>query len=166
MPAVVTRLGIVENLDFFPVIDALESAEKPVGVEIIKDTASRLTEKFLTGEVDIAPLPSVMYAHHMEKCVILPDLSLGAEGPAANLMLLSKVPVRYLGGRTVCLPDGAASSYALLRILLEHCFEITVNYIRVPYGLEKMLHFGDAALVYGYAALELKLNPPPGLHLL
>ncbi|MBO8169545.1 MAG: menaquinone biosynthesis protein [Thermoanaerobacteraceae bacterium] len=147
------NLGIVDSLDYMPLIDAIESGKILMGVNLIKDTSQGLHDRFLKGEIDIAPLPSIEYAEHFKECVILPDLSLTAAGDASDLLLFSKVPVTQLHGGTICVPHTAVSSHALLRILIDHYFQMEVSYIYDEPNLGRMLQQADAALLYEDRAL-------------
>lgn len=157
------RLGVVESLDYLPVIEAFGSEENRFGVELIKDKPIELYRKFFAGELDIAPLPSIEYARHYQECVILPDLSISADGPAAHILLLSKVPVHQLHGRTICVPVSAITSVVLLKILIDHYYEMNVKYITGSGSLTEMLKHADAVLLFGPRAIAGQ-KEVPGLH--
>ncbi len=150
------NLGIVDNLDYMPLIEAIESGDILMGVNLIKDSYKGLHDKFLAGEIDIAPLPPIEYAEHFNQCVILPDLSLTNIGAAADLLLFSKVPVSQLQGKTIAISNAAEGTKALLHILMDHYYEVDVNYVWLEPNLEKMLEQADAALLDADSALIAK----------
>ncbi|WP_366922265.1 menaquinone biosynthesis protein [Metallumcola ferriviriculae] len=147
------NVGVVDSLDYLPVIDAIESGEILTGVNLIKDSPKGLHDRFLDGELDIAPLPSNEYAEHFKQCLILPDLSMITRGDTSDLLLFSKVPVSQLDGKTICIPDTAVSSFVLLKILINHYYQMQVNYCHKQPDLNEMLDNADAALLFGEQAI-------------
>ena len=147
------NLGIVDGLDYMPLIEAIESGDILMGVNLIKDTPKGLHDKFLAGEIDIAPLPTIEYAEHFNQCVILPDLSLTTIGAVTDLLLFSKVPISQLQGKTIAVSIAAEGTQALLHILMDHYYEIDVNYVWLEPNLDKMLEQADAALLNADRAL-------------
>lgn len=150
------NVGVVDSIDYLPVIDSIESGEILTGVNLIKDTPRGLHDRFLNGELEIAPLPSVEYAEHFQQCRILPQLSMTALGGAGEMLLFSKKPVHQLDRSRVCIPDTAVSSFVLLKILLNHYYQIRVDYLHGEPNLTEMLKQADAALLYGEQALTAR----------
>lgn len=159
------NLGIIDTLDYLPIIEAIEDEDFLRGVNFIIDTPEGLHDRLLQGEVDVAPLPTVEYAEHFSQVVILPDLSLTAAGNTSNLLLFSKVPASKLNGGTICISHGVDSSHILLKILMDHYYEIDVNYVFGEPDLEQMLARSDAALLYQDKALAAK-EQDTGYHVL
>ncbi|MDI3281072.1 MAG: menaquinone biosynthesis protein [Bacillota bacterium] len=147
------RLGQVDYLNCLPVYHALEEGLVSLDAELVKGTPAQLNHLFLEGKLDLTPLSSIEYARHSEQCLILPGISISADGRVASILLFSKVPVPLLKGRRVCLPTSSATSIALLQILLQHYYRIEVEYLLVPPNLESMLGQAEAALLIGDDAL-------------
>ena len=148
------RLGQVDYVNCLPVYTAIEEGIVPLEAQIIKGHPTELNNKFLAGELDITPISSIEYARNADQCIILPDLSISADGQVMSILLFSKVPVTELEGKTVCLPSSSATSVVLLKILLEHYYQVGVNYVTTKPELDAMLAVGDAALLIGDDAMR------------
>ncbi len=148
------RLGQVDYVNCLPVYTAIEEGTVPLGAEIFKGHPTELNARFLAGELDITPISSIEYARNAGQCLILPDLSISADGRVMSILLFSKIPVTELEGKTVCLPSSSATSVVLLKILLEHYYQVGVTYVTTEPDLDKMLAAGDAALLIGDDAMR------------
>lgn len=85
--------------------------------------------------------------------MILPNMSISAEGNVESILLFSKVPVTEIDGLRVCLPSSSATSVVLLKILFEHYYQIQAQYSVQKPDLGQMLKKNDAALLIGDDAL-------------
>jgi chorismate dehydratase len=147
-------LGQVNYLNCLPVYHAIEEELLPLEVELIKGTPAQLNQMFLANEIDLAPLSSIEYARHPEKGVILPDLSISADGRVASILFFSKLPVTELEEKKVLVTTASATSVALLQILLEHYYHVQVEIQPVPPDLPAMLAKGEGALLIGDDAMR------------
>jgi len=137
-----------------------------VNAKMFKGYPTKLNEMFLNGKLDITPISSIEYARNSDKAIILPDMSISADGDVQSILLFSKVPITELEGLKVCLTSSSATSVALLKILFEHYYQIQVQYIVQKPDLQKMLKKNDAALLIGDDALlarnsDLKFDGSP-----
>ncbi|RYD02060.1 hypothetical protein N752_26785 [Desulforamulus aquiferis] len=89
----------VDYLNCLPVFHALEDGILPFEGELIKGTPTMLNKMLLEGELDVTALSSIEYARHVDKCFILPNLSVSADGPVHSIFLFSHVPVTELEGK-------------------------------------------------------------------
>jgi len=143
-----------------PVYYAFERGQVPFKTTMVKGTPTRLNEMFINGELDITPISSIEYARHSNISIILPDLSISADGNVESILLFSKVPVTELDGARVCLPSSSATSVALLKILFGHYYCVQVDYsVREP-DLQLMLQDADAGLLIGDDALMARAANP------
>lgn len=147
------RLGKVDYLNCLPVYNAIETGRVPLEVDLIKGVPTRLNTLFMTGELDITPVSSIEYARHPDRCIILPNVSISADGRVGSIFLFSRVPIKDLNGKKVCLPDTSATSVALLKILFHHYYKIDAVFETVPDDLELMLSRADAGLLIGDRAM-------------
>jgi chorismate dehydratase len=81
----------------------------------------------------------------------LGDLGIALDGPAHSVLLFSAEPVRKLSGTTIGITGETSTSYPLLRLLMDGCFEVhPASYVRRPDGPDPadagILLIGDAAL--------------------
>lgn len=147
------RLGQVDYINCLPVYQPVEEGIIPLAARVVKGPPTKLNGLFVRGELDITPISSIEYARHHRGGVILPDLSITADGDVMSILLFSKVPVTELGGRRVALPSSSASSVALLKILLEHYYQAETEFLTLPPKLDSMLKKAEAALLIGDDAL-------------
>ena len=146
-------LGQVDYINCLPLYYAIESGMVPVQARIVKGPPTKLNEMFIAGKLDITPISSIEFAKNSDQAIILPNLSIAADGNVQSILLFSKVPVTELDGAKVCLPSSSATSVALLKILFEHYYQVKVDYSVQKPNLHQMLRKAEAALLIGDDAL-------------
>jgi chorismate dehydratase len=147
------RLGQVEYVNYLPVYYALEEGILPLEAELVKGSPTRLNRLFLDGELEVASLSSIEYARNADRCLILPDLSISADGRVANILFFSKMPVTELEGKKVCLTETSATSVVLLKILFDHYYHVDVQFETAPSDFDRMMLKADGALLIGDEAI-------------
>lgn len=147
------RLGQVEYLNCLPVYHALEEGLLEFTGSLVKGTPARLNRMLLEGRLDVTPISSIEYARNRNKCIILPDISISADGRVASILLFSRCPVTELEGKNIAVTTSSATSVVLLRILVEHYFHVEVEFLPQEPGLKKMLEKADGALLIGDDAM-------------
>jgi chorismate dehydratase len=148
------RLGQVEYINCLPLYYAIEQKLVPIDVKMIKGTPSKLNRMFLEGKIDITPISSIEFALNSESAVILPNMSISADGDVESILLFSKVPVTELDGLKISLSSSSATSVVLLKVLFEHYYHIQANFTVAKPDLQQMLEKADAALLIGDDALK------------
>lgn len=148
------RLGQVDYLNTLPVYHALEDGILPFDGQLVKGPPTMLNKMFLEGKLDVTCISSVEYARNAEHCLILPDLSVSADGPVRSIFLFSHAPVTELDGKKVCLTSSSATSVALLKVLFDHYYHVEAKFITVPPNLEEMMSSADGALLIGDDAMR------------
>lgn len=151
MPAI--RLGQVEYLNCVPIYHALEEGLVKFGGKLVKGPPAMLNRMFLNGELDVTPISSIEFARNPGKCVILPDISIGADGRVDSILLFTRCPVTELEGKNIAVTTSSATSVALLRILLEHYFHVQAELCPRRPDLAEMLGEADGALLIGDDAM-------------
>ena len=147
------RLGQVDYINCMPVYQAIEERQLPLKAELIKGPPVKLNNMFLAGELDITPISSIEYARYADKCYILPNLSISADGKVGSIFLFSRLPVTELEGKLVALTSSSATSVTLLKILFEHYYHVEVEYTTIEPGFENMPSNADAILLIGDDAM-------------
>ncbi|MFZ5646752.1 MAG: menaquinone biosynthetic enzyme MqnA/MqnD family protein [Bacillota bacterium] len=147
------RLGQVNYLNCLPVYHALEEGLLEFNGELVAGPPTLLNRMFLDGRLDVTPISSIEYARNMDRCVILPDISISADGRVSSILLFSRYPVTELEGKTIAVTTSSATSVVLLGILLEHYFHVDVEFIPRRPDLKKMLEEADGALLIGDDAM-------------
>lgn len=149
----VIRLGQVDYINYLPVYHALEEGVIPLEVELVKGPPTLLNRLFLNGELEVTPISSIEYARNFNRCFILPDLSVSADGRVASILFFSKIPVTELEGKKVSLTKSSATSVALLKVLFDHYYHVDVQFETARPDLDKMMKRADGALLTGDDAI-------------
>ncbi|AVX20461.1 MULTISPECIES: menaquinone biosynthetic enzyme MqnA/MqnD family protein [Carboxydocella] len=154
------RLGQVDFINCLPVYTAINQEIITLEAEIVPGPPAQLNRMFLQGELDVTPISSIEYARHADQCLVLPDLSIGADGEVMSLLLFSRIPVTELDHKVIALPNTSATTIALLKILLEHYYHISCDFVTMEPDLTAMLSRAEAALLIGDIAMieQLKVN--------
>lgn len=147
------RLGQVDYINCIPVYQAFEEKQINLDVNIVKGPPTVLNKMFLAGDLDITPISSIEYARHTDQSIILPNLSICADGKVMSILFFSKIAVTELDGKKVCLTSSSATSVALLKILFEHYYHVNVEFVTTEPSLDTMLDKADGALLIGDDAL-------------
>ncbi len=130
------------------------------GTTYVRAHPPALGKMLATGDVDIAPASSIIYAKNYNDFCILPDFSISGYGRTMSILLFSNriKDFEELDGKTIALPETSASSVALLDILLK-MRGIKAEYVpdEKP-DLNVMLKKADAALLIGDQALTANFN--------
>ncbi len=138
------RLGAVTYLNARPLTRFL--AEELPDAAIVRDAPSRLAERLLAGELDVALIPSIEYARST-KLRIVSDACVACEGPVRSVKLYGRVPPEKI--RSLALDAGSRTSAALARLLLREQLGLKPRLIDLPLGADCEQVEADAALVIG-----------------
>ncbi|HYG58980.1 MAG TPA: menaquinone biosynthesis protein [Symbiobacteriaceae bacterium] len=147
------RLGYIEYLNCLPVYYGIEQGIIDLPVAVKKGPPAQLNQLFLQGALDITPISSIEYARHAADTVILPDLSISADGRVTSVLLFSKVPLSELQGRPVALTSHSATSVVLTKIILQERYGVKPAYFTAQPDPYDMLNRADACLIIGDNAL-------------
>lgn len=153
------RLGYIEYLNCLPVYYGIEQGIIDLPVAVKKGPPAQLNQLFLQGSLDITPISSIEYGRHAADAVILPNLSIAAEGRVTSVLLFSRRPLEELDGRPVALTNHSATSVVLTKIILTERYGVRPNYFAAPPDPVRMLAEAEACLIIGDSAL-LAANDP------
>jgi chorismate dehydratase len=162
--AVRPRVGHIDFLNCLPLYHGLVRYGAVLDMALHRGTPTELNRMLLAGDLDISPISSVEYLRNASDLLLLPDLTVAADGPVGSIALASRVPAEELGGRTVALTHTSATSQALTRIILQERYGVSPRYVERPPDLWRMLDVADAGLLIGDPALRVLWQRPAGLH--
>ena len=152
----VLRIGSVPYLNGKPLVDWFHTPEAAGRAEIAYAVPSKLATMLREDEIDVANC-SIFEGLQRPGLVLIPDISISADGAVKSVRLFSRVPIGQI--RSVALDTSSLTSSALTRILLREAFGISPQYVHHPPELDAMLSVCDAGLLIG----DLKLfGPRPG----
>jgi len=150
------RLGRIGFLNVLPIYYPLEAGIIAHPFEIIAGVPSELNQLCAAGALDISPVSSIEYARRAALYYIVPDISISSAGEVKSVLLLSRMPVERLSGKTVLASSKSHTSVGLLKVLC-----------RLRYGVDLRFETGgcpdytsgtvlpDAYLTIGDEALRL-----------
>ena len=131
----------------------LEQGKIRLPVSVRRGAPAELNAAFLRHELDITPISSIEYARNAADCLVLPGLSISADGRVGSIFLIGRRPPEGLDGRPVAVTTASATSVVLLRAILELGLALRPEYHRAAPDLPSMLAGADSALLIGDDAI-------------
>lgn len=153
------RLGYIDYLNCLPVYFGIEQGMIDLPVAVKKGSPAQLNQLFVQGALDITPFSSIEYARHWGETVILPDLSISADGRVTSVLLFSRRPLHELDGRPVALTTHSATSLVLAKVILQERYGVRPEYRMMTPDAAEMLTGADACLMIGDTALQAAHDP-------
>ncbi|MFH1999366.1 MAG: menaquinone biosynthesis protein [Planctomycetota bacterium] len=153
-------VGRIDFINTAPVYLGIDTGHVICPGHTVAAPPSTLNRLLREGKIQISSISSVAYAQAFPDWLILPGLSISANGPVKSVLLCSREPFEGcpMGMHPrVGLSDKSDTSKALVRILLEDRFHTQPVYEEadlsngVPKGLDGLLVIGDDALTLDYA---------------
>jgi chorismate dehydratase len=132
---VTLRLGRISYANMAPVFYELDG----IGLEQISGVPTELNAKLLAGEVDVAPISSIVYARNADRLRLLPRLCVSTEGAVDSIQLITRKPLDQV--RSVAITPESATSVVLTRVLLGE-----VELVPLDQPADATMLIGDAAL--------------------
>ena len=144
------RIGSVPYLNGKPLVDWFHTDAPQVEFDLSYAVPSTLAAQLRAGAIDVANC-SIFEGFVRPGLVLIPDISISAEGAVKSVRLFSRVPLTEI--RTVALDTSSLTSSALVQILLNESYGIRPEYVHHAPELDAMLDRYDAGLIIG----DLKL---------
>lgn len=148
------RIGEISYLNCTPIFSMLRESFDDNSYQFVSGTPAQLNGRLSSGEIDICPSSSIEFGRNPDSYLILPDLSISADGPVMSVLLFSRVPLERLDGCSVALTSESATSVALLKILLARRYGFSNSFTVVSTGVAEALAGHDAVLLIGDRALQ------------
>ncbi len=153
------KIGYINYLNCYPFFYHLFEKEPLPGIEVHPAYPSELNALMNRGELEMSPISAAAYADMQDRTLILPDFCLSSIGYVKSVILISRLPIEDLDGRSVGLSSASQTSVVLLKLLLKNHYGITPRY--VPVSPAPGLREIDAALVIGNEAMIPQREPVP-----
>lgn len=148
-------LGDINFINCLPLHYGLVHGGFGSPVSVYPGTPAELNRLVVAGELDVSPVSSIIYAKHSEKFLLLPDVSISANGGLQSILLVSKQPISELGQARIALTAKSATSHGLLKIIMYHAYQGAPEYFISPLSLEGgVLDDAQAVLFIGDDALH------------
>ncbi|PKM76500.1 MAG: hypothetical protein CVU90_12605 [Firmicutes bacterium HGW-Firmicutes-15] len=158
------RVGHIQFINCFPLFYGLIEKKFLLEVDLIKGNPTDLNRMLADNLLDLAPISSIAYARNYREYVLMPEISISADGDVKSIYLFSKLPIEQLDGKKIALTNISATSHALLRIIMARKYGLAPEYFSSTPELGAMLIEADAALLIGDDALRAKYNQDPRLY--
>jgi len=120
---VIHRIASVSYFNATPLNFGLD--EQP-DMRLALDVPSRLIDRLMNGEADVALLPVIDY-QRMEGLCIVPAGAIGCDGPTLTVRIFSPSPIQQIES-LACDPD-SHTSVALARIILAERYGIRPDFV-------------------------------------
>ncbi|MEN6411635.1 MAG: menaquinone biosynthesis protein [Veillonellales bacterium] len=158
------RLGHINFINCLPLNYGLVYGGFDEGMNVHSAVPSSLNRLVLEGELDASPVSSIVYARNSDRLVLLPDVSISANGALESIMLVSKHPINELKQSRIALTAKSATSHCLLKIILHHSYQAQPEYYITSLSIDGgVLEEADAVLFIGDDALYAYHNQQPEL---
>jgi chorismate dehydratase len=154
------RIGRIDYANCTPIFHLLGKNATREDYRFICGVPSYLNTLLASGDLDACPSSSFEYALHPDRYFVLPQISISSRGAVASVLLLSRIPIDELGGRTVLLSSESATSVNLLKILLLKRYGCRCNFEVTDLPFDKALQMAPAVLLIGDSALKASLRKP------
>jgi len=145
------RIGAVSYLNTKPLIYGLPQLLGEC--ELTLDLPSRLADRLVTGQLDIALIPSVEYFRNISELTIVSDACIACRGAVRSVQLLfRKSPPEV---QTLALDEGSRTSAVLAQILLAERYNVRPTCMPLPIEDDFSHCSADAVLVIGDRAMKI-----------
>ena len=142
--------GVVDYLNARPLVFGLVEGLAAERIELVHAVPSELARRMGDGTLDLALLPVIELAR-LPGLEIVPGLAIGTRGPAASVLLVSRVPPERV--RTLALDPESRTSNVLAQLLLARAWRASFRCVDGARDLEASLREADAVVRIGDKAL-------------
>ncbi len=146
------KIGAVSYLNTKPLVAGLDCKTTSANnFELIFDLPSRLADRLVSGDLDVALIPVIEAIAHPEYTIVS-DACIACRGPVWSVKLLSRVPAEQI--KTLSLDEGSRTSCALTRILLDFKFNVRPECRSLSIEDDWRATDSDAVLIIGDRAMK------------
>lgn len=119
-----TRIGCVNYLNTWPLIEGLESLE---GVELVRRVPSRLVELLERDEADVSLVSLIDAQQSREPLAVVPAGMIGCDGPTLTVRIYSQVPLDRVG--RIHADTDSHTSVVLSKVIMRDRFGIDAELV-------------------------------------
>lgn len=148
------RLGRILYTNVWPVYHYFDPSSLSFPATTRTEVPAVLNRLLLEGELDMSPVSSFAYGMASSDFLLLPDLSVSADGAVKSILCFSRKPFAEAVQGKIALTNTSATSVNLLKIIAEKAYGARPEYVSCEPDLEKMLEHADAALLIGDHAIR------------
>lgn len=148
------KVGHIQFLNCMPLYYGLVMNGILLDIELTKGTPTELNQKLINGDLDVSPISSIEYARNHEKLILLPDITVSADGEVKSILFFSKKPFEKLHNQKIALTSTSVTSQVLLQLIFKEKYSINPRYFISTPEIGPMLLEGEGALLIGDDALK------------
>ncbi|THF78372.1 menaquinone biosynthetic enzyme MqnA/MqnD family protein [Cohnella fermenti] len=148
------RIGRIDYANVWPVFHGFDEKRLDCEAEVVYGMPAELNRKLREGEIDLAAISSFAYGLNGEDYLLLPNLSVSADGAVKSLLLFLKSPLEKVRFGKIMMSSTSATTVNLLKIVMEKFYGGKPVYEAAEPNLEAMLETADAALLIGDHAIR------------
>lgn len=158
------RVGRIDFLNCLPLTYSFQH-EPGNDISVTADVPARLNSAVIAQRLDVSPVSSIVYARNSGELLVLPDVSITADGMVQSIILVSKKPMEELTGDKVVLTAKSATSHCLLKIVMQKAYGALPEYeIRAVDPAQPVPKDAAASLLIGDDALFVNHHHESGLY--
>ncbi|MCQ4085799.1 menaquinone biosynthetic enzyme MqnA/MqnD family protein [Saccharibacillus sp. JS10] len=148
------RLGRILYTNVWPVYHGFDPSSLSFPSTTQTEVPAVLNRLLLEGKLDMSPVSSFAYATASNDFLLLPDLSVSADGPVQSILCFSRKPFAEAVHGRIALTNTSATSVNLLKIIAEKAYGAKPEYMTCEPNVEDMLDQADVALLIGDHAIR------------
>lgn len=164
------RVGRINYLNIWPIFETIQADDITQNMDFVSGHPSMLNLGLANGEIDLSPSSSFEYLQRAEQYMLIPDQSISSTSEVQSVLFCLPFSFDHLekyvqdGGR-IRLTKASAASVALLKVLWTFFWKLpNPSWTFAEPG--KSMDSKEPFLEIGDFALNIYLNPPPGLHII
>lgn len=156
------RIGEINYLNCLPLFTALRKGLTADECTFEKGYPALLNSMLRSGEIDICPSSSIEFGRNPDDYLVLPELSIAADGRVQSVLLFSRKKIEELDDCSIAVTGESETSVVLLKILLTMKYSFASSYNEVGAMGREALAGNDALLLIGDRALQESRQPFDG----
>lgn len=159
------NIGHINYLNCLPLTYTLTKQPSSM-FKLTQAVPSQLNQAIINNQLDISPVSSIIYAKNFDKLMILPNISIMADGPVQSIILVSKKKIEDISTDKILLTAQSATSHCLLKIIMNKQYQAKPQYFIQKLSPLNPIPQEDitAALFIGDDALYLKYHQQDDLY--
>lgn len=159
------NIGHINYLNCLPLTYTLTKQPSSM-FKLTQAVPSQLNQAIINNQLDISPVSSIIYAKNFDKLMILPNISIMADGPVQSIILVSKKKIENISTDKILLTAQSATSHCLLKIIMNKQYQAKPQYFIQKLSPLNPIPQEDitAALFIGDDALYLKYHQQDDLY--
>lgn len=151
------KITAVSYLNTKPFLYGIFQSGLDSEVELSLDMPAVCAQKLLSGEADLGLVP-VAVIPELGESWLVSDFCIGSTGAVKTVCLFSEKPLAEI--RRVWLDFHSNTSVALVQILFNECWKMTVEFLPAEPGFEQKIGGDTAAVIIGDRAIGLEKKYP------